>query len=202
MNYSKIYDQIIQRAKTRIPQGFVERHHIVPRCMGGTDDNENLVALYPEEHFVAHVLLVKIHPEQKGLIAAVNQMTRGHEGKRIKRKMYGWLKRRFSQYMREVQSGTGNSQFGTIWICDGSVSRKIDASEEIPSGWKRGRNKIQRKCVECGTNVEGLKKFCNSCLPKRKGHKFTEEQIQKIRDGIANKKRGVGRVDDAYGCNP
>lgn len=141
MNYSKIYDQIIDRARTRVPSGYVEHHHVIPKCMGGTDDNENLVALYPEEHFVAHVLLVKMFPNSQSLIAAVQLMTKGHSGKRKRRKLYGWLKRRFVSYMRENQTGSGNSQFGTVWICDGTNSKKIKVTDEIPSGWRRGRNK-------------------------------------------------------------
>ena len=139
MNYSKIYDQIISRAKTRIPEGYVERHHIIPKCMGGSDDNENLVALYPEEHFVAHVLLVKVYPEHKGLISAVQHMTVGHAGRRTKRKLYGWLKRRFAVYMRESQTAEGNSQFGTVWITNGEISKKIKKNDAIPDGWRKGR---------------------------------------------------------------
>lgn len=36
--------------------------------------------------------------------------------------------------------GNKNSQFGTRWITNGVESRKIKSSEEIPSGWTRGRH--------------------------------------------------------------
>ena len=52
MNYKRIHNNIIERAKNRTLKGYKERHHIVPRCMGGTDEPENLVELTPEEHFV------------------------------------------------------------------------------------------------------------------------------------------------------
>ena len=45
MNYKKIHDQIIERAKTRKLEGYKEKHHIIPRCMGGNDEPENLVQL-------------------------------------------------------------------------------------------------------------------------------------------------------------
>lgn len=32
-----------------------------------------------------------------------------------------------------------NSQHGTIWITDGIVNKKQKATEQIPSGWRRGR---------------------------------------------------------------
>lgn len=62
MNYQRIYDQIIDRAKERKLQGYIERHHIVPRCLGGSDDGSNLAELTAREHFICHHLLTKIHP--------------------------------------------------------------------------------------------------------------------------------------------
>lgn len=39
---------------------YGEWHHIIPRSMGGTDESDNLVKLTFREHFIAHLLLVKI----------------------------------------------------------------------------------------------------------------------------------------------
>lgn len=36
-------------------------------------------------------------------------------------------------------SGTKNSQYGTMWITNGSQNKKIKKSELIPQGWKKGR---------------------------------------------------------------
>lgn len=35
--------------------------------------------------------------------------------------------------------GEKNSQFGTMWITDGSSNRKIAKTSAIPDGWRRGR---------------------------------------------------------------
>lgn len=67
MNYQKIYNDLVSRAKTRVLNCYKERHHVIPRCMGGTDDKENLVDLTAREHFIAHWLLTKMHPTVKGL---------------------------------------------------------------------------------------------------------------------------------------
>lgn len=62
MNYQKIYDSLINsRLKTTTPSDYYETHHILPRCLGGTDDEENLIRLTAREHFFAHLLLAKIH---------------------------------------------------------------------------------------------------------------------------------------------
>lgn len=42
---------------------YYEFHHILPRCIGGLDDEENLIPLTAREHFLAHYLLMKIYPD-------------------------------------------------------------------------------------------------------------------------------------------
>jgi hypothetical protein len=62
MNYFLAYQRLVAKAKARVcPEGYVERHHILPKALGGSDDSSNLVALTAREHFLAHVLLAKIH---------------------------------------------------------------------------------------------------------------------------------------------
>jgi len=65
MNYQKIYNDLIQSAKLRpdipILNGYTEKHHILPKSMGGSDKLDNLVNLTPREHFIAHWLLYRIY---------------------------------------------------------------------------------------------------------------------------------------------
>lgn len=58
--YTKAYFQIITSAKTRIVEGYVERHHIIPKSLGGTNDQTNLVRLTAKEHFICHLLLLRM----------------------------------------------------------------------------------------------------------------------------------------------
>ena len=131
MNYRKIYDALITRAKTRNIDGYFEIHHIIPRCMGGSDSDDNLARLSPEEHYLAHQLLVKIYPENKALINAAVMMI----PRRPSNKLYGWLRRQLSLAKSIEQTGEGNSQFGTKWITDGKIERKISKSETTLNGW-------------------------------------------------------------------
>jgi hypothetical protein len=62
--------------------------------MGGSDENDNLVELTPEEHYLAHLLLVKIHHNNHKLVYAANMMCMGRNNKR-----YGWLRRKLSESM-------------------------------------------------------------------------------------------------------
>jgi hypothetical protein len=137
MNYLAIYNRLIDRGKDRNTEDFTEIHHIIPRCMGGNDSSENLVRLTPEEHYVAHQLLVKIYPDNYGLAKAAMMMT----VQRTNNKVYGWIRRRHALAMSKSQSGTGNSQYGTRWIhnVDLKESKKISVNEYIPEGWSEGR---------------------------------------------------------------
>lgn len=137
MNYQKIYEQLIYRAKTRVLDDYCELHHIIPRCMGGSDDKSNLVELTPEEHYLAHQLLVKIYPTNRLLLNAAVMMIVG----RPSNKMYGWLRRRHRDNMSKLQTGNSNSQYGTRWIHNKSLhlSKKIDKNLSLPDGWEEGR---------------------------------------------------------------
>ena len=94
MDYGQHYNKLINRAKNRLLETYTEKHHIVPRCMNGSDDPINLVALTPEEHYVAHQLLVKIHPNNYKLVHTAKMMTVGNYRNN---KLYGWLRRRISE---------------------------------------------------------------------------------------------------------
>lgn len=77
MDYKSIYDRLISKAKNRIPnpQDYYEKHHIVPRSIGGDDTDDNIVKLTYKEHYVAHKLLVEIYPNNKSLVTALWLMT-------------------------------------------------------------------------------------------------------------------------------
>ena len=63
MDYYKIYNQLIERAKQRKSvQGYTEIHHIIPKSEGGTNESFNLVELTGREHFIAHKLLWMENP--------------------------------------------------------------------------------------------------------------------------------------------
>jgi hypothetical protein len=74
MNYQRIHDAIIDRASNRTLQGYREKHHVIPRCMGGVDTADNLVELTAREHFIIHKLLVEIYPDDNKIFFAYRMM--------------------------------------------------------------------------------------------------------------------------------
>lgn len=84
--YSRIYFSIIDNAKNRVSEGYKETHHIIPRCMGGSDDSNNLVDLTAREHYICHLLLphmVKDNAIKSKLFYAIGMMVRGNSHGRI-----------------------------------------------------------------------------------------------------------------------
>jgi hypothetical protein len=110
MNYELIYKKIIKRGKERILEGYKESHHIIPRCMGGSDDSSNLVKLTPEAHYVAHQLLVKIYPGNHKLIFAANMMKVDQSNRRANNKIYGWIRRKVILALSESAKKTNKGR--------------------------------------------------------------------------------------------
>ena len=63
MNYSKLYSRFIESKKIRtlIKQKGYEFHHILPKCLGGSNQKDNLVKLTHKEHLKAHEYLAKMY---------------------------------------------------------------------------------------------------------------------------------------------
>ena len=63
MNYLKIYHSLIQKAKEKgrtKDSSALETHHIIPKSLGGSNEENNLVILTFREHYMAHLLLARI----------------------------------------------------------------------------------------------------------------------------------------------
>lgn len=58
--YTRCYYRIINDAKSRKLNQECQRHHVVPKSLGGDNSKENIVRVTPREHYVCHLLLVKM----------------------------------------------------------------------------------------------------------------------------------------------
>jgi hypothetical protein len=83
MNHLATYQALVATRQHRVKASGLEKHHIQPRSLGGTDEPHNLVYLTPREHLLAHLLLVKTHPCSE-TISAAWMMTNTRDGTRIK----------------------------------------------------------------------------------------------------------------------
>lgn len=71
MTYAEFIQNILDtRGRFACGDEYHERHHIKPKCMGGTNDEENLIDLFAREHFEAHRLLALENPNNNSLTYA------------------------------------------------------------------------------------------------------------------------------------
>lgn len=76
MTYEEFIGNIlITRGRFNCEGKYHERHHIKPVCCGGSNEEENLIDLFAEEHYVAHKLLALENPDNDKLQFAWWQMS-------------------------------------------------------------------------------------------------------------------------------
>ena len=115
-SYQEFIDGIINTRGRFSCDGYYERHHIIPRCCGGTNDDDNLVDLYAREHFIAHRLLALENPDNKKLAYAWWKMSFGKNQDRITHivtaEEYEEAKIAISKIQSLEMSGINNPMYG------------------------------------------------------------------------------------------
>lgn len=75
MTYQEFINNILQtRGRYIYDNEYHEKHHIVPRCKNGSNDEDNLIDLFAREHFIAHKLLAKENMDDEQLVCAYTIM--------------------------------------------------------------------------------------------------------------------------------
>jgi len=115
MDYKRIYTEFIKdrRGRENSLAGYFERHHIVPRSLGGSDEQANLISLSFEDHYFAHLLLACIYRGKmaSALWMMVNSTSAAWSSRFRARKAYASAQRLASKVMSEAWSGDGNPRF-------------------------------------------------------------------------------------------
>jgi hypothetical protein len=83
MEYARLYERFIEsrREKESSLTGYVEKHHVLPRSLGGRDEPSNIIRLTAEDHFFAHLLLAKAHGGK--MWYALVAMTLANDGRAV-----------------------------------------------------------------------------------------------------------------------
>ena len=114
MNYKLIYENLIAKAKVqqriKSKECYYEVHHIKPRSLGGAGKNHqwqthpNLVLLTAKEHFIAHLLLCEIYPENQKLKKALWALVNATKDNRYKvsARVYERTKQAYIQTIKGV----------------------------------------------------------------------------------------------------
>jgi hypothetical protein len=187
MDYSGIYIELMERATDRIIDGYTEKHHIIPRCMGGDDKPRNLVLLTASEHYLAHQLLVKIYPKNNKLIFAASLMTTDKKGNRINNKIFSWLKikaleanksRKYSKETRAKMSESGKNRAPMSDETKSRISESTKGKKKPPFSdeTKRKMSESSKKRVRAPFSNETKLKMSKAVLNRPSVSKETRQK--------------------------
>ena len=181
MNYQRIHDAIIDRARNRTLQGYKEKHHVIPRCLGGTNQNTNLVNLTAREHFIIHKLLCEIYPHESKLVYAYWAMCNKQSSKRMIRnykvssREYDRTKQLFAEYSSKLHSGkiswnrglkTNKPSWNRGITHSDATKRKIGLKSKgrIPSAETRSKmSKAHKGNIPTNKGIPSPKFECTHC---------------------------------------
>ena len=185
----------MERSFTRTLDCYTEKHHIIPKCMGGDNKERNLAILTPEEHYVCHQLLVKIYPDNRKLVYSTHMMCVGRN--KTTNKMYGWLKRKHSDIQRErmliLSKGEDNNFYGKTHSVEskGKMSTaKRNISDETRlkmSLAKKGKKQLPEHIANASKSRTGKPSPLKGRPSPLRGKIVSPETCQKISDSKKGK---------------
>ena len=186
--YTRIYNMIVERAKIRVLslETYTEKHHIIPRSIGGNNSKENIVTLTAREHFICHWLLPKMTSgkSRRSMSHALRMMLAVSPGRQENRyipkpKKYELIKK----LANKASKGRPCSPETREKIRQGNLKRPPRSDETLA---KLSAAAKRRK----GFSPKGLEKVVES----NKNRVWTEEQKEKLRQhnlGKTNPSKGI-----------
>lgn len=143
--YLSICTKASQRAATRKEAkekcGYVEGHHIFPRCLGTEEQNKdakNLVYLTFREHVICHLLLTKMFSDSRKykLQHACNSFNKTNDTQKVElqklsSRLLELLRKQFVEKQSVLQSGCGNINYGGRYTSDPVIREKMRKPKSV-----------------------------------------------------------------------
>lgn len=163
--------------------------------MGGDNKKRNIAILTPEEHFLAHKLLVKIYPNNQKLVYACQAMTMDI-GNRKTRKLYGWLKRKHSQIQSEKLKGKDTWNKGKKMskdYCDTISKSKSGSNHPLYGKHHSQQTKKKQSDAHNGERSHMFGKFGKLHHNAKKVAQYTKDmQLVQVWDSLSDITRELG----------
>ena len=139
MNYERIYSEFIADRLTKQPvkPDYFEKHHIVPRSLGGGNEQSNLIRLTPEDHIHAHILLARVHGGRMwGAALLMTKKTIGCKKTRVRTPTKDEIRAvAFSRKMFSIHCrGENHSQYGRKHTIEAKALMSQSQSERAAKG--------------------------------------------------------------------
>lgn len=167
--YENFINNILEtRGRFACGEEYCERHHIVPKCMNGTDDKDNLIDLYAHEHFIAHKLLANENPDNSKLVYAWWMMAHvqsGNQQRCVSPEEYEVARKAFAKTHSEIAS---QALIGHV-VSDESRAKisknHADVSaEKNPMFGKHHTEEAKRKVGDANRGRKSAKRNCTPVL--------------------------------------
>lgn len=173
--YKVWHDNIIARGKDRVLTGYKEKHHIIPKSLGGSDTKDNLVALTLREHFIVHILLCKftINKSRIKMLNALHAM------------MYFTTKKRKCKTSSRIVESLRIEYLKNNPVFDPEVRRKIGLGNKgkIVSAEGRKNMSLAHMGLRNSLGHKHTKEFCENISKVHKGKKYVLGRIYVNKDG-------------------
>lgn len=214
MNYSKIHDDIIAKAiseKRKKNHGvYYEAHHIVPRSLGGSNKNSNMVLLTAREHFVIHKCLPLIYIKEDNLNAyhkmvhALNRFlySKNSNSYKITSRDYVKIKEAHGVSISKALTGIVRSAETKQKVSDGlkkyyennpghftglthstETLKKMSAKRSGENNPQYGKARTEEECKKISNTMKGQKKSAET-IEKFKNRKWSDEKKKQISESI------------------
>lgn len=193
MNYQKNYDMLISTRytlKRSKKDGIFESHHIIPKCLGGTDEIENLVLLTPREHFIAHMLLHKIYADNTGLRHAI--LTFKQEGKYFNSRLYESVRNEHILYMKTNNPSKYLSEESKLSKSE-KLKRYIKTDIHRKKISEAAKGKQRRLGAILSDNTKN--KIKNSVKEYYANNEVSPETREKLREAMTSKKHSSETIE-------
>jgi hypothetical protein len=172
--YNNWYYSIIKKARNREIQGYTEKHHIVPKSIGGINSSDNIVRLTAREHFICHVLLTKmtLGKERTKMLHAVGKFIQSTRFQ--KRKLNSREYEIAKKYIAQARIGSKHTE---------SAKQKMSNAAKGRTPWNKGLTGIIH-------SPESNEKRSKTQKGKSLEEKVGIDRAVQIKQKISNSKMG------------
>lgn len=207
--YTRWYLNIVTKRKTFLYDGYTEKHHIIPKSLGGSNEPENLVRLSAKEHFICHLLLTKMtegKAKEKMVNAAFTMRQYRNKPCEIKigSRTYQLLREQFAKMISIAKTGVPRSPETRAKIAETKRGTKMSvesrakmsaAHRGIPSKLK-GTTRSEEVRAKISASSKGRTQSTEHITKRVAAHvgaKRSEETKQNLSNAMKGKGKGVDK---------